>query len=173
MNLLMHRNRGKRAMVMALMAIAMVVPAASAVGPGLRLKLRSFFIHRSPQSLQHFLQHHVPVDAQETISHLRLRMAITEMERAAQKIMRIFAGNAIGGFLRRNDLYYAAVIAPEQVIIPQHRAALSKNGNFLSRRKHRAKAAVFAQLVRQDKLGGNCIRMVYFSVQRKHFRSHN
>jgi hypothetical protein len=59
-------------------------------------------------------------------------MTVTQMESAAQEIMRSFAGNPVGRFLRRDDLHHAAIVTLQQVVIAKHCTPLSKNGDFLS-----------------------------------------
>jgi hypothetical protein len=66
----------------------MMVAVAAAVGAGLRLK-RRHLPHARPQAGQHFLQHRIGADAQEAVAHLRLRVAVPEVESATQQRMRI------------------------------------------------------------------------------------
>ena len=156
-------------MTVTLIIVVMVAPIP-AIGACFRLELGTFFHHGGAQSFQHFFQDAVLVDTQKPLAHLRLRVAVPQVKRTTQQVVRGIAGNPVGGLLRRNDLHYAAVVAPQQVIIAQHRAPRGKNGDFFSRGQRGAQAAVLAQLIRQDKLRENRIRMCYFSVQGKHLR---
>ena len=72
---------------------------------------------RGAKPFKHFLQYAILVDAQTTVIHLRLRMAITKMKGAAQQVVRCAAGNPISGLFRRNDLNDPAIIALEQIIV--------------------------------------------------------
>ena len=135
MDFLVHRDGGQWAV--GAMAVRMVVAFAimmvmtpTAVCARLRLELRTFFLHGRSQPLQHFLQYAILINPQESVTDLRLRMTITEMEGTAQQIVRRTAGNPVCGLFRRHDAHYPAVIALEQVVIPQHGTSRGKNGDF-------------------------------------------
>ena len=140
----------------------MMVVAATAISAGLRLELRTFLHHRSAQALQHFLQHTVLINAQETFANLGLGMPITKMERTPQEVMRSIANHAIRRFLRRHNLDYPILIPLEQIIVAQHGTPGCKDSYFFSGRKRCSQAAVFAKLVGEYEPRETRVRMLYF-----------
>jgi hypothetical protein len=100
-------------------------------------------------------------------------MTITEMEGASQQVVRGIANYTIGGFLRRHNLDYPAVIPLEQIVVAQHGSPRGKNSHFLPGRERRSQSAVFAKLVRKHELRENRVRMLCFDIQYKHLGSQN
>lgn len=156
----MHGDWRQRAVRvgMTVAILIMVVMAASTISPRFRFELGAFFRYGRAQSLQHFFQYGILPNAQETFSYLGLRMPIPQMKRAAQEVMPGMAGYSVGRFVRRHDLHYPAIIAPEQIIVAQHGSTLGKDRNFLPRRKRGTQPAVLPQLVREYKLRENLTR---------------
>ena len=79
-----------------------------------------------------------------------LRMAVAEMECAAQQSAGGAARNAICGFFCSDDSYDTAIVSPQQVAMTQYRAANSEHGDFFTRIQPGAQAALFAQFKRED-----------------------
>src|SRR5450830_593702 len=83
MNLVTYGNRRQR-----MMMIVAVMVMTAAVCTGLRLKGSFFLSHQRAQAFQHFLQHRILADTQETFTDLRLGMTVPEVKSATQQLMR-------------------------------------------------------------------------------------
>nr|GEU28209.1 hypothetical protein [Tanacetum cinerariifolium] len=129
--------------------VVVVVTVAAAIRAGLRLEPGLFFDDHRPQPRQHFLEHRIGADAQKAVAHLRLRVAVTQMESAAQQRVRIEARHLVGGLGRGHHGNHAPVFARQQVAAPQHGAARGEHGHVLARIERGAQAAFFAQFVGQ------------------------
>lgn len=78
------------------------------------------------------------------------------------------AGYFVRGLLGGNDLNHMAIIAFKQIVVTEHGAACSKDGNFLARCKGCSQSAVFAHFIGQNELRINRFCLIHFSIERKH-----
>ena len=96
-------------MCMVVSIAMMMVTAAAAIGTGFRFEWRCFFGNGCTQPLQHLLQNRILMNPQESVSHLSLRMPVTQMKGAAQQVVWRMAGNPVSGFSGSNNLYYPSI----------------------------------------------------------------
>jgi hypothetical protein len=97
-----------------------------------------------------------------------LRMAIAEMECAAQQSACRVAFNAVSGLFRGDDSYDPAIISPQQVAVAQHGSAQGKHRNLFARIQSGAQAALFAQFKRKHEFTVDFFSVLYFCIQCQH-----
>ncbi len=127
MDLLAHGDGRQKVMM------SVVMMMAAAIGTGFGLERSEFFRDRRPQAAQHVLQHGIFADAKKAIAYLRLCVAITKMECAAQQRMSVRTFNTVGWFGRGDDAHDATVIAEQQVAIAKHGAPDREDGDLFAR----------------------------------------
>ena len=80
---------------------------------------------------------------------LYVRMAVAEMESAAGKLFGVAAARVHQRLIGGHHPHDAAVIGPQAVATPQHRATLEHEPDFLARGEAREQPAFLTQLERQ------------------------
>jgi len=145
-----------------------VVMMMAAVSTGFRFKGRLLIGDAGTQTGQHVSEHRIPAYTQKAIAHFGLRVAITQMEGAAQQRLAAIAGDPAGRFGGGSNFDDATIIPLEQIPVSEHRTAYGKYSDFFAGGEGGTQTTFFAQLVRKHELAINPVSVSNFGVQSKH-----
>ena len=179
--------RGRLAVLMDLSAmplLVVVVTMPPAIGACLGFERRCHRLDGCGKTLEHFCEHVVRGDAQESVADLHRHMAVAQVIGGARKVLGRAAGDVQYLFGLRDDFDDAPIARDNQITAAQDFTARQHQRHVLARNKLGAQAAFLPGIERQFQLplhfeaigaawnpeAGFDLEHCWFAVQKRKYR---